>query len=68
MKANEMIEKIKTELRKMKIGFCGVKWDCLTWRMDGAHWQVGSSNISLKSNPLNLEDAANMIKLLNVGN
>ena len=43
----ERRDKVEAELKKMKIGFCGVRHDCLVWRVSKSTWQVGHRSISL---------------------
>ena len=38
-------ERIKEALTGMSVGFCGVKWDHLVWRVSESGWQVGELGV-----------------------
>ena len=59
------VDKIKTELKEMRIGHCAVKWDCLVWRVSRTRYQVGSHSVSITAETMDAEEAALFIKLLN---
>lgn len=50
--------RIEAELKKMKIGFCGVKYDCVVWRVSRTRWQVGHRSISLGNEEMTAGAAA----------
>ncbi len=59
----ELRNKIQVELKKMKVGFCGIKWDCIVWRISKDLWQVGHTTVSTKREGVNLEEAAHFISI-----
>ncbi len=50
--------RVEAELKRMKIGFCGVKHDCLVWRVSKTRWQVGQRSVSLKHEAMTVGAAA----------
>lgn len=54
----EKRHKIEAELRKMKIGFCEIKYDWLVWRINKTQWRVGHRSILLGTEPMNAGAAA----------
>ncbi len=51
-------DRIEAELKKMKVGFCGVKHDCLVWRVSKTRWQVGHRSVSLGNEAMTAGAAA----------
>ena len=54
----EKRQEIESELKKMKVGFCGIKYDCLVWRISETQWQVGQQSLSLENDSMPAEEAA----------
>lgn len=54
----ERRDRIEAELKKMKVGFCGIKHDCIVWRVSKTRWQVGHTSISLRNEEMNAGAAA----------
>ena len=45
MTINQKLEEIRTALNNMAVGSCGVKWDCVVWRISETGWIVGSEGV-----------------------
>ena len=57
------IDEIKTTIEKLEVGYCGVRWDCVVWRLSKTLWQVGDDSVSVNNEPLTTEEAARFIEM-----
>lgn len=55
-------ETVRETLQQMRVGFCGVKWDCLVWRMSETVWNVGESTVVTR--PIQTYDLENTVKFI----
>jgi len=55
---NDRIYKVLTE---MKTGHCGVKFDCLVWRISEHRWHVGMNGIDHRKESFNIDEAISYI-------
>ena len=62
-KREAQVAKITKALRAMKVGFCGVKFDCLVWRVSKEAFAVGSTSISIDETD-DIETASRIIEAL----
>lgn len=58
-------ETIIAEIRKMRNGQCGVKFNCLVWRLSENAYIVGRDTISATSATWTMENAAAAIRVFN---
>lgn len=60
------IERIKDTLARMEVGTCGVRHDCLVWRVSLDAFHVGSASINRNDATLDYEQAAGFIYDINL--
>jgi hypothetical protein len=53
--------RIRKELQNMKIGFCGVKYDHLVWRVSEKSYQVGGKSVSVNNDLMTVDEAVAFI-------
>ena len=56
----EQLTKIQAELAKMKIGMCGVKFECLVWRVSAEAFAVGLRSVDMEET-FDIESAASLV-------
>jgi len=59
-------ETVREVLQQMSVGFCGVKYNCLVWRVSPSIWSIGQTTMPTKPiNPYDLEQTVKFICSVN---
>lgn len=56
-----MNTRIERELKRMEVGMCGVKWDCVVWRVGVNRWVVGKDTVDRNRAAYTLHEAVEYI-------